>query len=114
MMLTGTDLKNNLYQAAVDHLHLTLLLDSIQFGIDYLSNPVLDPGRVRPDIKILLHEIPVGVIYNIVQRVRHCYKKKKHNLSLCLLVVGTVDNCGLTGKNLGLQFHLGSPAYNIL
>ena len=28
-VLPDTDLKNNLYQAAVDHLHLTPLLDSV-------------------------------------------------------------------------------------
>lgn len=75
MIFTGTDMENDLYQAVVNHKNLTRLLDAVQFGINRLSNPVLHQGQVRPDIKILLQEILVGVIFNILQRILHCNRK---------------------------------------
>lgn len=46
-MITATDLKNDLHQAAVHFQNLTLLQEAFKFCVYYLSDPVLRLGRVR-------------------------------------------------------------------
>lgn len=83
-----------MYQAAVDQLHLTLLLGSVEFCINCLSNPVSDLGRVRPGLYIALHEILVGAIWNVIQRVLHCHRKKEtKSVTLFSFEIFLLDIC---------------------
>lgn len=83
----GSDLEDNLYQGAVDHLHLTFLRGSFIFHIDGLPNLVQGQGRAWPDLQILPNEIPVADVWDVLANILHCHRQREIRALALVLVV---------------------------